>query len=190
MDEWEGRDVNNPSWADWKTSVKAAYIKSVNQRKAGATEEPFNHMANSVIACQAQEPESVDLLHALQGLALSVASDRANVQQVMESNQSLTTSVATLTASNKKLTDTVTPLSSSEGGAGRGGGVGKGSNRPHTKAIWGQYCHSHGYKVRDGHTSKTCLGKKDVHQDGATVSDTKRGSTNNKGWYEKGNQAS
>jgi hypothetical protein len=190
VDEWEGRDVNNRSWADWKTSFKAAYINSVNRRKAGATDEPFNCTANSVIAYQARKPESVDLLHALQGLALSVASDRANVQQVIESNQSLTTSVVTLMASNKKLTDTVTRLSSSGGEAGRGGGGGKGATRTHTKAIWGQYCDSHGYKFRDGHTSKTCLGKKDGHQDGAMVSDTKGCSTHNKDWYEKGNQAS
>ena len=60
---------------------------------------------------------------------------------------------------------------------GRGGGGGGGGDNtcPVPKAIWGNYCWMHGYKVL--HTSKTCnvIGRKPGHNEGATVADSKGG---------------
>jgi hypothetical protein len=57
------------------------------------------------------------------------------------------------------------------------------------KAIWGNYCWMHGYKVL--HNSKICndIGRKPGHYEDATVADTKGGADYNKDWYLQGNHA-
>jgi hypothetical protein len=74
---------------------------------------------------------------------------------------------------------------------GHGGSGGQGSKGSHRgpKAIRGNYCWMHGYKV--SHTSKTCnvIGRKPGHDEAATVADTKGGADSNKGWYLQDNQA-
>ena len=57
------------------------------------------------------------------------------------------------------------------------------------KAIRGNYCWTHGYKVL--HTSKTCnvIRWKLGHNEDATVADTKGGADFNKDWYLQGNRA-
>jgi hypothetical protein len=44
------------------------------------------------------------------------------------------------------------------------------------------YCHTHGWRVRESHTSKTCERKGKHHNDDATRGDTKLGSNKNRGW--------
>jgi len=44
------------------------------------------------------------------------------------------------------------------------------------------YCHTHGWRVKSSHTSKTCERKCKKHNENATRADTKRGSNKNKGW--------
>jgi hypothetical protein len=73
----------------------------------------------------------------------------------------------------------------SSGGRGR-----RGDNaRRGPKAIWGNYCWTHGYKVV--HISKTCnvIGRKPGYDEDATVADTKGGADFNKDWYLQGNRA-
>jgi hypothetical protein len=96
-------------------------------------------------------------------------------------------SVATLTAANMKLTKTVARCNHvPQGCGGNGGRGGKGACHG-PKAIWGNYCCTHGYKVF--HSSKTCnmIGTKPGHNKDATVADTKGGADFNKDWYLQGN---
>jgi hypothetical protein len=129
------------------------------------------------------------IAESLNNLVLTSTSSRTTVQQLTLAKLSLTTSVATLMAANKKLTKTVACCNLGPQGHGSGGGCGGDDTRRGPKAIWGNYCWMHGYKV--SHTSKTCnvIGRKLGHNEGATVADTKGGADFNKDWYLQGNRA-
>ena len=120
------------------------------------------------------------LAELLDNLALAATTDRTTVQQLMSTNLLLTTLVATLTAANKKLTKMVArfnPMPQQCSGS-RGHGGDNACRGP--KAIGGNYCWMHGYKV--SHTSKTCnvIDRKPGHIEDATVADTKGGVDFNK----------
>ncbi len=104
-------------------------------------------------------------------------------------NLSLTTSVVTLMATNKKLTKMVTCCNLAPQGCGGGRGHDGDGARLDPKAIWGNYCWTRGYKV--SHISKTCnvIGRKPGQDEVATVADTKGGAEFNKDWYRQGNWA-
>jgi hypothetical protein len=109
---------------------------------------------------------------ALDNLALAATSNKATVPQLTTANLALTTTVATLTSTNKKLVDAA---AKKKPGATTGA--------PKTPAelyadrsVPGGYCWTHGHWVRKSHTSKTCLHKDQGHQDKATAKDTMGGS--------------
>jgi hypothetical protein len=166
----------------------AAYAQGINRQRAGATYEPFTREANSIMPAA-----TIDVMDALAGsldnLALAATSDKTALQQLMVANLVLTTTVATLTVANKKLTKTVAqfnlPPNLRGGYAGRGG---EGARRNAPRAIWGNYCWTHGYKTL--HTSATCLAANRLpgHDASATVADTKGGKEWNKNWYLQGNK--
>jgi len=96
----------------------------------------------------------------------------ATVPQLTTANLALTTTVATLTSTNKKLVDAA---AKKKPGATTGA--------PKTPAelyadrsVPGGYCWTHGHWVRKSHTSKTCSHKDQGHQDEATAKDTMGGS--------------
>ena len=122
------------------------------------------------------------LAGSLNNLALAATNNKTALQQLTAANLALTTTVATLTSANKKLTETVARFNLPRGGqAGRGA-----VNRP--KAVWGNYCWTHGYKT--SHTSATCgaTWRLPGHNATATVADTKGGKVFNKDWYLQGNK--
>ena len=114
---------------------------------------------------------------ALDNLALAATSDKATVQQLTDANLALTTTVATLTATNKKLVDAA---AKKKPGATAGGRT---PAELADKPFPGGYCWTHGHRVRKSHTSKTCTNKTEGHDDKATSKDTKGGSTANKDWH-------
>ncbi len=136
---------------------------------------------------------TTDVMDALTGyldnLALAATSDKTALQQLTAPNLALTTTVAMLTVANKKLTKTVAqfnlPPNLRGGYTGRGG---EGDWRNVPRAIWGNYCWTHGYKTL--HTSATCLAANRLlgHNASATVADTKGGKEWNKNWYLHGNK--
>jgi hypothetical protein len=138
-------------------------------------------------------PATHDTMHTLVGLldnlALAATSNRTTVQQLTTANLTLMTSVATLTVANKKLTITVARCDLTPQGCSGGGVCGGNGAHFGPKAIWGNYCWTHGYKV--SHTSKTCnvIGRKPGHDEAAMVADTKGGADFNKDWYLQGIRA-
>jgi hypothetical protein len=129
------------------------------------------------------------LAGSLDNLVIVATTNRTTVQQLTLANLLLTTLVATLLAANKKLTKMVACYNPAPQGCSSGGGR-RGNNACcGPKAIWGNYCWTHGYKVL--HNSKTCneIGKKPGHDEDATVADTKGGADSNKDWYLQGNRA-
>jgi hypothetical protein len=140
----------------------------------GATDKQFSQATNLVTL-----PAAHDVMDALTGLldnlALVATTNRTTVQQLTLANLSLMMFVATLMAANKNLTGMVSCCNLvPQGRSGSGGRRGNGT-RCGPKAIWGNYCWTHGYKVL--HTSKTCnvIGRKPGHDEGATVADSKGG---------------
>jgi hypothetical protein len=183
-DEWEGRHASIKTWTEWKQAYLAAYARGVNRQRAGATDEPFTRAANNIMP--AAPPDVMDALAgSLDNLALAATSDKTALQQLTTANLALTTTVSTLTIANKKLTETIArfnlPPNLRGGHAGRGG-----ANKP--KAVWGNYCWTHGYKT--SHSSATCAAAHRLpgHDASATVADTKGGKEFNKDWYLQGNK--
>ena len=152
----------------------AAYAQGINRQRAGATDEPFTRAANSIMPPATANAMDV-LVGLLDNLALAATSDKTAVQHLIVANLALTTSVSTLTAANKKLTNNMVTRSNLPPNLrGRGGGQGGNSAwRPTSTAVWGNYCWLHGYKV--SHNSKACglTGRKPGHDESATVADTK-----------------
>jgi hypothetical protein len=163
-------------------------LEASTRQRAGATDEPFTRAANSIMPAA-----TTDVMDALAGsldnLALAATSNKIAPQQLMAANLALTTTVASLTVANKKLTETEArfnlPPNLRGGYAGRGG-EGAQCNAP--RAIWGNYCWTHGYKT--SHTSPICLAANWLpgHDASATVADTKGGKEWNKNWYLQGNK--
>jgi hypothetical protein len=85
-------------------------------------------------------PALVDMMDALAGLldnlALAATSDKTAVQHLTVANLALVTSVSTLTAANKKLTDKVARFNLPPNLRGRGGGQGgNGTQRATSMAV-------------------------------------------------------
>ncbi len=187
-DKWKGRNASMKTCTKWKQAYLAAYPRGVNHQYVGATGKLFSRAANLVTLLAAH-----DVMDALAGfldnLVLTATSNRTTVQHLTLANLFLTTSVATLTAANKKLTEMVARCNlAPQGRSGSGGHSGNGTRRG-SRAILGNYCWTHGYKVL--HTSKTCnvIGRKPGQDEAATVADTKGGANFNKDWYLQGNLA-
>ncbi len=112
---------------------------------------------------------------ALDNLVLAATSDKATVQQLMAANLALTTTVDTLTATNKKLVDAAAKKKT--------GAATKTPVDAADKPVPGGYCWTHGHRVRKSHTSETCTNRAEGHDNKATSKDTKGGSTANKDWH-------
>ncbi len=124
---------------------------------------------------------------ALDNLALAALNNMAILQQLTVANLALTSSVATLTATNKKLVEAVTrrggnpaatPATNPAATPAGGGRPPKIRQPPHP----GNYCWTHGHCNCKEHTSATCLHKAPGHRDEATAGNTLGSSEKNKGW--------
>ena len=98
---------------------------------------------------------------ALNNLALAAANDTTVLQQLTASNLALTTSSATLTVANKKLSEALAkakvlcPPATTPGKSG--------APRPTNKPFPGNYCWTHGHWCSQLHTSATCGGNAAGH---------------------------
>jgi len=119
---------------------------------------------------------SIDRLGtALDNLALGAANNTTILQHLMSANLALTTSNATLTAANKKLSEALAKVPTTAPGTPR-------SPWPPNKPFPGNYCWTHGHRVSQHHTSASCGNKAKGHKDAAMASNTMGGSKADKGW--------
>jgi hypothetical protein len=128
----------------------AAYARGVNCQRVGAVDELFSQAAILVTP-----PAVHDVMDALPGLldnlVPAATKDKTMVEQLTTANLSLTTLVVALMATNKKLTNTVAPYNLTPHGHSSSGGCnGDGTQwqQDCPKAVWGNYCWTHGYKVQ------------------------------------------
>ena len=109
---------------------------------------------------------------ALENLTLAATADRNIVTGLIATNRKLVEANTTLDTQVKALLATKALLTATQGAAS--------TNKPHNSNNKheqppldpSRYCWYHGYKVRQGHTSKTCVGKLQGHQEKATRTNT------------------
>ena len=170
VDNWEGLTSTACTWPAWKTAFRLAHLKRQRHILASKGGEPLGGAHAAAI------PVKGAMEAALDNLALAATSDKATVQQLTATNLALTTTVATLTATNKKLVDAAAKKK-------LGAGTGAARTPDPDKPVPGGYCWMHGHRVHKSHTSETCTNKAEGHNDKATSKDTKGGSTANKDWH-------
>ena len=116
----------------------------------------------------------------MENMAVAATADRNIVTELIATNRKLVEANTTLATQVKALVATNALLAATQGAAA--------TNKPHNATTKREqlpldpsgYCWSHGYKVRQGHTSKTCGGKLQGHQEEATRTNTLGGKMWNK----------
>ena len=173
VDDWEGLPASSRTWTAWKTAFRLAHLKRQRQILASGGGEPLGG-AHGVLP--AHLPPVMDRLEsALDNLALAATNDKAVVEQLTAANLALTSTIATLTATVKKLAD--------KGGKPTPRGTSAASGPRLTKnPVPGNYCWTHGHRCSKAHSSLTCGNKAPGHKDEATSSNTMGGSEADKGW--------
>ena len=109
---------------------------------------------------------------ALDNLALAATENRNIVTELIATNRKVVEANTTLATQVKALVATNALLAATQGAAA--------TNKPHNATTKREqlpidpngYCWSHGYKVRQDHTSKICGGKLQGHQEEATRTNT------------------
>ena len=180
VENWEGLPAVLRTWTAWKTAFRLAHLKRQRQILASKRGEPLGGAHVAIPVSRAMEA-------ALDKLALAATSDKLTVQQLTAANLDLTTTVATLTATNKKLVDAASKKQKWTAAPGAPVGAPAGAlstpgNGWGNKAYPGNYCWTHGPRCRKDHTSATCTNKAERHKNDTTAAYTKGVCTDNKGW--------
>ena len=179
VDNWEGLPSTSRTWGAWKTAFRLAHLKRQRQILASGGGESLGG-AHGVLPGVGIPPIG-GIEKALDNLVLAATNDSAVLQQLTDAVLLLTTTIATLTATNKKLAETVWNRGTPPAGtpaAGRPARGGRAAKTPHP----GNYCWTHRHRISKEHTSGTCSHKAPEHRDEATAANTLGGSERDKGW--------
>jgi hypothetical protein len=178
-DEWEALPRANKTWAAWKTCYRAAHI--ARKRQLLASGHSLQGTANSATQGDTIPPDAFSRLDGyLDNLASAATTKRTTLNQLVETNALLTTTIATLTASVTALTAAYTLIANKAAPAALQPTSGTPASRPRVGLDPNGYCWTHGYKVSLGHTSATCTNPKEGHQLAASRANTMGGSARNK----------
>jgi len=194
-DDWEAKPRANKTWTAWKTHYRAAHIARKRQLLASGTAMPPS-TANALIAednVHLTEGTFTRLDGYLDNLAAAATTERTTLQSLTEANAALVANLTALTTSVASLTAAYTSLAAVQHTSVPPGTAMQQPRR--TRAITrplttlpttpGGYCWTHGFRVREGHSSATCANKAEGHKDTATRANTMGGSMVNKGWESK-----
>ena len=177
-DEWEALPWLSKTWPAWKTRYRAAHIARKRQLRAASA--PSMGTANTVAPDALLTPDSFARLDGyLDNLASAASTERTTLNQLVESNASLTSTIAQLTASVTALTAAYT-LIATKSPTSPPPAAGTSATRPKIGLDPTGYCWTHGYRVKLGHSSATCTNKAEGHHISATRANTMGGSTKNK----------
>ena len=197
--EWDRKPTNTKNWATFKIHFARAF-KEV--RKSSETSQTGGYAANVSEAHRNAEmfaEMQQDHSTALANLATATQSDREAVNLLTKTISDLTSQIATLT---KNLDSANTTIIALQGGtshrnhrSGNRRGGGGGDTNKSDRNIWSRsgrkfdtngYCHSHGFKVEEGHNSSNCTRRCEGHDATATRMNTKNGKQWNKDWVNGG----
>ncbi len=195
-DEWEAKPRVTKTWTAWKTHYRAAHIARKRQLLASGTARPAS-TSNAFLTeddASVAEGTFTRLDGYLDNLAAAAMNERTTLQSLTEANVALVANVTALTTSVASLTAAYTTMAAIH----RTGSAPtiaptqqprrtRTNTRPSTTlpTMPGGYCWTHGFRVREGHSSLTCANKAEGHKDAATRANTMGGSMVNKGWDNK-----
>lgn len=138
---------------------------------------------NAVMFAELQQSHT----DALANLATATASERASVAALTQTIAELSAQVASLTAQLATASQTIVTLSNQpQRNRRQENNQGGGNDRYNQNLDPNGYCSTHGYKVKRGHTSRTCNTRGTNHNVAATRLDTKNGCQLNKAWAQGG----
>ena len=163
-------------WADAVTHRTAAFTNNVEL--ANLTGAAFNGMAN-----QAEEEMTDKMVVALDNLANAAVKKNGTIEILGKANLALTKAVADHDTRLFALTTAITKLSnqcSKSGGSRGGGGGGPTADQSVFDPL--DYCWSHGYKCKYGHSSATCNKKEPGHRVTTKRGDIQGGAIWNQDW--------
>jgi hypothetical protein len=151
VDNWEGLPSSSRTWAARKMAFHLANLKRQCQILASGEGEPLGWVHGVLLEAA---PAIGQLKIALNNLALAAMNETAILQQLTAANLALTTTVATLTATNKKLVDVAVRV--------KGGGTPAATSTNPARGVRGtrtlfpgNYCWMHGHHCNAHHTSAT-----------------------------------
>eukprot|EP00804_Cyclotella_cryptica_P020406 CCRYP_012624-RA/>CCRYP_012624-RA protein AED:0.67 eAED:0.42 QI:0/0/0/0.75/0/0/4/0/921 len=174
--EWNRRPDAEKTWPNWKIHWTRAFQENRDIRRL--TGSTFRHQANSVI----NDDLSKNMVLSLDNLANAAIQKNNTVKKLVLTNNQLAAANATLTDHIARLqAQNTTLLHLLEKQAGSGPSGVKASSPTDNTNVWdpSRYCWPHGFKVKKGHTSKTCKTRNDGHQEGAIRQNIMRGSQAN-----------
>ena len=143
-------------WLNWKSHWTAVFNE---QRDISClTGGTIMSQANTAVD---DTQWSSQMITSLDNLANAVVQKNDTVEKLVVANKQLTDTIAKLQEDNAKLLHIIQQMA---------GQTPRTSQNQHAATRYDPkgYCHTHGYKVTVGHTSKTCRYKKPGHQDDAT----------------------
>jgi hypothetical protein len=169
-------------WIAWKTCYRAAHIaRKCQLLTAGAAGTSLLATANTATQGDTITPDTFACLDGyLNNLTSAATTERTMLNQLIKTNTSLTTMVATLMASVTALTAAYTLFANKTPSVMQQPTTGKPAACPKFGLDPNGYCWTHGYWIKLGHNSATCTNKAEGHQLSATCSNNMGGSTKNK----------
>ena len=161
--EWRQKSDQDKTWTNFKHHFPAEY-HDIREQQRISGDTRFNSANHA--------HEKTDMTTALDNLALAATADQNIVTDLIATNRRLFEANTTLATQVKSLVATNALLAATQCAAA--------TNKPHNATTKhkkiplnpSRYCWSHGYKVRQGHTSKTCGEKLQGNKEEATHTNT------------------
>jgi hypothetical protein len=171
--KWKRRPAIDQMWNNWKQHWTAAFTETCDMNCMTANNRAFANQATT------KAKQATMMARSLDNLANAALQKNDTVEKLVSANERLAKALADANAAIARLR-LPAPTAPTSGSA-------SGSRPAHWLALlpeWNPhgYCWSHGWKVKHGHSSVTCMHRKDSHQETATRTDTKGCSGANKAW--------
>jgi hypothetical protein len=168
----------NHTWPNWKAHWTAAFTEmcDINHMTAGNTGFGANQATKLE---QAQQMAS-----SLKNLANITIQKNTTIENLVATNATLTKGITDIQLSIARMFASGVPTSPAPSPTPMTEARVHPSHRSNTKPAWDKvkYCWTHGYKVKVGHTSATCLSRKTSHHPGATRANIMGGNIHNAGY--------
>ena len=190
--EWLRKPTSAKDWAGFKTHFARAFKEVRKSSSRTARSEGYAaHVQRDMEAAETNAVMFAELQQshtdALANLATATASDRASVATLTQTIAELSAQVASLTAQLATASQTIVTLSNQpQRNRRQESNQAGGNDRYNQNLDPNGYCSTHGYKVKRGHSSRTCNTRGPNHNVAATRLDTKNGCQLNKAWAQGG----
>lgn len=172
---WNRRAAIDKTWPNWKTHWTQAF----NENRAIQRLTGGSFRANATI----EDELSEKMVTSLDNLANAAVQKNDTIEKLIEINKQQQETIHKLQAQNGELLYLLKHMA----GPATADAVSKIYQNTGDRSMWDPngYCWTHGFKVKKGHSSKTCKSRGEGHKEDATRSNTMDGSQANKNWNPK-----